>query len=132
MRRSTTRWLFLLATSIVAMAGERAAGAAAINFTTSGNIGNPSGTSIGNFTYNPSSGVLLPPGTFSLGSFSAQPLPDGAGLTYTHLPFFINVTLQPQGLPASSASQLNIQGEFNGTITGTSSSSVVATVTSVQ
>jgi hypothetical protein len=59
----------------------------------------------------------------------AQPVPDGLGLTYNNLPFYINVTVQPQG---QAASGLAIQGDLNGSIQGPTNSSVVATVTSIQ
>src|SRR5262249_59445515 len=57
-------------------------------------------------------------------------------LTYHNLPFYIEVAFYPQGqngpVPLGPSSSLAIQGVLNGTVTGTSSSDVVATITSVQ
>jgi len=135
MRRSTTRWLPLLVTPLIALAFARTGRAAPIAYSTTGNIGTMAGVPIGSFNFNSASGTLLGPGIFSLGSFAARPLPDGAGLTYHNLPFYINVTFTPQGPPGSGASvipsTLDIQGVLNGTITGTTSSDVVATVAKV-
>jgi hypothetical protein len=135
MRRSTVRWLPLLLTPLLALSFERIGRAERIDYTTFGDIGTTAGTPIGNFDFNPTSGTLLPPGVFTLGSFVARALPDGAGLTYTNMPFYINVMLQPQDTSGSGTpvrpSELSIQGVLNGKITGTLSSDVVATVTSV-
>jgi hypothetical protein len=132
MRRSTTRCLLLLVALLIALTFPGTGRAAPITYTTSGDIGTKTGPPIGNFSFNPTSGTVLLPGTFSLGSFSAQALPEGTGLSYSHLPFYINVALQSPGPSGSISSGLSIQGELNGTITGTTSSTVVATLTSVQ
>jgi hypothetical protein len=135
MRRSTACWLPLLVTPFLVLTVERTGQAGPIDYTTSGDIGTASGVPIGSFDFNSTSGTMLPPGVFSLGSFAARALPDGAGLTYHNLPFYIDVTLRPQGPPGSGTSVmpsgLSISGMLNGTVTGTTSSDVVATVTSV-
>jgi hypothetical protein len=68
----------------------------------------------------------------ALGSLAAQALPTGLGLTYEHLPFEIDATFQTQGSSGPETSTLKLQGEINGAIMGTTSSTAVATVTSVQ
>jgi hypothetical protein len=99
----------------------------------SGDVGYPAGVPIGNFSFNATSGTLLGPGTFSLGTFVASPLPEGAGLTYNNLPFYITVWFNSQGpINFSTSSELSIRGVLNGTVTGSMSSNVVATVTSMQ
>jgi hypothetical protein len=136
MRRLTTSWLPLVATPLIALAIAPTVRADPIPYTSYGDVGTQAGVPIGNFGFNYALGTLLMPGTFSLGSFQAQPLPDGAGLTYHNLPFFIDVTFYPQGQTGPGAyaasSDLSIQGVLNGTVTGTSFSDVVATITSVK
>ena len=132
MRRHNSRWLPLVFTTLIALGMTRTGQADPIQFTSSGDIGNPSGTPIGSFQINPSSGYLLGPGSISLATFQAEPLPAGAGLTYTNMPFYINVNFFPQPTNWSvDPSELTIQGVLNGTITGTTSSNVLATVTSI-
>jgi hypothetical protein len=133
MRRSTTRWLPLLVTPLIVLTFEPTGRAAPILYQSWGDIGATAGVPIGSFDIMPSNGTLLTPGTFSLGSFQARDLPDGAGLTYTNLPFYIHVDFSPQGSHSwSDSSELFVQGVLNGTVTGRTSSDVVATLTSVQ
>jgi hypothetical protein len=73
----------------------------------------------------------MTPGSLALGSFDAEALISGS-LTYTNLPFYINVTFSSQGSSGVTYPELAIQGVLNGTTTGSSSSDVIATVTSVQ
>ena len=103
MRRSTTRWLPLLVTPLIALAFARTGRAAPIAYSTTGNIGTMAGVPIGSFNFNSTSGTLVGPGIFSLGSFAARPLPEGAGLTYHNLPFYINVTFTPAATGSRSA-----------------------------
>jgi hypothetical protein len=131
MRRLTTRWLPLLFTPLVALSFARTVRADPIPYSSSGEVGAHGGTSIGNFTLNATSGTLLGPGSLTLASFQAPTVPDGATLSFANMPFFINVEFQPGG-QTSDTSELSIHGELNGTLTGSTSSSVVATVTSVQ
>jgi hypothetical protein len=91
------------------------------------------GVGIGNFYFNPASGTLPAPGTFTLANFQARPLPDGASLSYTNTPFYIDVMFTDASRPwLSGLSSLMIKGVLNGTATGSTYSNVVATVTSVQ
>ncbi len=132
MQRATLRVLLCTTTLLVAWSSGRTARADAISFSSWGDIGGTSGTPIGNFAINSTSGTLLGPGSFTLGSFQARDLPSGSGLTYTNMPFFIDVQFTPQGGGSSSVSELQVQGVLNGTVTGTTSSNVVASVTSIQ
>jgi hypothetical protein len=133
MRRPTSRWLLVLVLPLIALSLERTGRADPIQYTSFGDIGNSAGVPIGNFGINATSGWLLGPGTISLASFQAQPLPSGASLTYTNLPFYIDVSFYPHTINSPvDSSALSIQGVLNGTATGASSSNVVATVTSIQ
>src|SRR5262249_41468120 len=135
MRRLTMRWLPVLLTLLIALSFERTGRAAPIPYTTSGTVGATAGVPIGNFDFVPASGTLLLPGAFSLGRFSARPLQDGASLTFHDMPYYIDVTITSPASTGSGSpdvtSGLMIQGLLNGTVTGTSSSDVLATVTSV-
>ncbi len=132
MRRSLASWLPLLATPVLALTLETTGRAAPITYTTAGWIGTQSGSSDTYLSYNPTSGTLLAPGTLSLGSIAAQPIPNGLGMTYNQLPFDITVTFQPQGSSDLESSSLNLQGVINGAMMGSTSSTAVATLTSVQ
>jgi hypothetical protein len=132
MRRSLASWLPLLVTPFLALTLESTGRAAPITYTTSGWVGSQSGSQGIDLSYNPTSGTLTIPGTMALGSIAAQALPTGLGLTYEHLPFEIDATFQTQGSSGPETSTLKLQGEINGAIMGTTSSTAVATVTSVQ
>ena len=96
MRRFTSRWLPCLVIPLMALCLERTGRADPIEYTSSGDIGAPTGTPIGNFAINPTNGWLLGPGSISLATFQAEALPSGAGLAYTDTPFYINVNFYPQ------------------------------------
>jgi hypothetical protein len=136
MRRLTTRWLPLLFTPLIALSFARTVRADPIPYTSSGGLGAAGGSSVGNFSINATNGALFGPGSLQLASFQAPAVPDGATLTFTDMPFYINVDFYPANqtppLPLADLSQVTIKGELNGTLTGATSSSVVASVTSVQ
>ena len=75
------------------------------------------------------------PGTFSLGNFDVASMPGTEALTAKDTPFHVIVDFglqPPQGNPQSwVTSKLEVDGVINGTITGNTQSSMVATVTSV-
>jgi len=96
-----------------------------ISFSTDGTVGGADGGPIGFFG---NTGSLLTPGVFSLGQFQAPVLPSSASLTYANTPFSIDVTFTTSG---GATSDLLINGVLNGTITGNSSSNMLATATSV-
>jgi hypothetical protein len=133
MWRTSSRWLLLVVSSLVALGTARTAKADPISYWSWGDVGRRAGVGIGGFDITSSQGTLLTPGTFTLATFQAQNLPDGAALTYTNMPFYIDVMFYPQSYNHSApSSDLSIEGVLNGTITGTDSSNVVATITSVQ
>jgi hypothetical protein len=133
MRRSSSRGLLVLLIPLIAPGLERTVKADPIGYLSSGDIGNASGAPIGNFAITPTNGTLLDPGTFALATFQAEVLPSGAGLTYTNMPFYINVSVSSESPNSSVApSGLSIEGVLNGTVTGSNASDVVATVTSIQ
>jgi hypothetical protein len=106
-----------------------------------GDVGTRAGTPIGNFDFEGApyftgnwgalGGQFSAPGSFPLGEFVAQPLPAGASLTYSNLPFYLQLNVAPAGTDAFLGGQVNIQGVLNGTATGSTSSTVIATITSV-
>lgn len=73
------------------------------------------------------SGSFLTPGTFSLGDFKVDALPSSASLTYTNTPFSVDVNFST----SSGSSELVVQGLLNGTITGNTASSLIATISNV-
>ena len=133
-----------LALSIPAVPQARAASVQSYSYTTSGGIDGPSGSPI---TFNPQSysSTLTTPGSFVLGSFTTSPLPPTATLTYNNTPFTIDLNIAPAGSYVypyyygysynPSAYQYQISGVLNGSITGATSgsgsSSMFATITSV-
>jgi hypothetical protein len=134
MRRLTSRWLPLLFTPLIALGFARTVRADPIPYTSSGAVGAlgaDGGSSVGNFSINATNGALFGPGSLQLATFQAPAVPDGATLTFNDMPFYINVDFHPDG-QTNDNDQLTIHGEINGTLTGGTSSSVVATVTSVQ
>ena len=136
MRRLTTHWLTLLLTSLLALSFARTVRADPIPYTSMGAVGAAGGNPVGNFTLDATNGALFGPGSLELATFQAPAVPIGATLTFTDMPFYINVDFYPANqtppLPLADLSQVTIHGELNGTLTGTTSSNVVATVTSVQ
>lgn len=96
-----------------------------IDYSTDGSVGGPSG---GPVHFEGTDGSFITPGTFVLGQFETPVLPSSATLTYTNTPFNIDVSFST---PSGPASDLIISGLINGTITGNTSSSMVATITSV-
>jgi hypothetical protein len=132
MRRSTTRWLPLLVTPLFALSLAGSGSAAAITYTTSGQVGALSDHPTGYISFNSTSGTLVTPGVVSLGTFVAQTIPDGLGITFNQLPFTISVVFHPQDSSGLSESKLSIAGVLNGALQGSTTSSVVATVSSVQ
>jgi hypothetical protein len=132
MRRSLASWLPLLVTPFLALTLETTGRAAPITYTTSGWVGSQSGSQGYDLNYDPTSGTLVLPGTISLGSLAAQVLPTGLGLTYSHVPFEIDVNFQTQGSSGPETSGMKLQGEINGAILGAMFSNAVATISSVQ
>ncbi len=131
MRRFTTRWLPFLVIPLIALSFAPTVRADPIPYSSWGDVGGGGAAPIGNFIINSTNGTLLGPGSMALASFQAPTVPSGATLTFTNMPFFISVEFQPNGQNGPTP-ELTIQGGLNGTLTGTTSSDVVATVTSVQ
>jgi hypothetical protein len=105
-----------------------------LSYQSLGTIGGTAGVGIGSFTLAPSQGTAEIPGAFTLGTFQAEPLPDGAGLTYTNLPFSIDIQFRDPSSTSSTppVTDIVVQGVLNGTVTGTQASSVVASITSIE
>jgi hypothetical protein len=106
-----------------------------------GDVGTQAGAPIGNFDFKGApfythhwgslGGQFAAPGSFPLGEFIARPLPAGASLTYSDLPFYLQLNVAPAGTDALLGGQIDIQGVLNGTVTASTSSTVVASITSV-
>jgi hypothetical protein len=65
---------------------------------------------------------FLAPSALSFGKFTVAALPDGQSVTYNNTPFDIKFAA-----PGSTPSAIDITGKLNGTIVGSSQSSVMAT-----
>lgn len=78
---------------------------------------------------------LTTPGSFKLGEFVAHPLPSTATLSYNHTPFTIDLVVASQPgapyNPFAPSFDYKIQGELNGSITGSGPSDMLATITSI-
>lgn len=105
----------------------------AVYYDTWGSVGSGSGplTFIGlGSNATPGGLSFISPGSFLLGQFQMSSLPSSGTLNYNNTPFevFANFSSSPSG-PFST---VEISGTLNGTITGNSTSSMFATITSVQ
>ncbi len=108
-----------------------------IYYSTSGYVGdspsvvdNPVSYSGTGATANP----VLFPGSFSLGSFVVPQLASNVSVTETNTPFHIDVYFSenpPQGVWPWNTSSLGINGVLDGTLTGSTGSTLIATMTSV-
>jgi hypothetical protein len=141
MWRMISRFVTTTLTATLAFAGLLAseAGAATImtpdatvqsySYSTDGNIASQTGVAPITFI-SPSSQAFTTPGTFSLGQFDAvNMLPASATLTYNNTPFIIDLNV-PSGNGMGTYTYA-ISGNLNGSITGSGSSTMVATVSSI-
>ena len=104
-----------------------------LTYHTTGNVGNYTGAPVGSISFDGTWSIpLLTPGSISLGQFVSRPLPEGAGLTYHDMPFYITLVAEQGDGGYDTTSGLSIAGLLNGTVTGTTQSDVMATITSVQ
>lgn len=101
------------------------------NYETIGNVGTP-WAPVGTVWFNDTQPTaLIAPGTISLGQFETNPLPPGASLTFQNMPFYVDVMIYKGPVP-SSAVELQVNGMLNGTLTGSTGSTLTATLSSVQ
>lgn len=98
-----------------------------VDYETTGTVGGPDG---GPIAFEGTYGSVLAPGTFNLGQFEVPVLPDSASLLYSNTPFSIEVNFFT-GPGSDPAGSLVISGLLNGTITGNTSSDMVASITSI-
>jgi hypothetical protein len=123
-----------LRTAVVALAftALSATGASAspslVNYSTSGTV-NATGISGSNvISFNSvSNGAFVTPSAFSLGEFLVAALPAGVSTTYSNTPFSVTFGIQQVDGVNVSFLPVAITGHLNGTISGPSQSSVVAT-----
>ncbi len=87
-------------------------------------------------------GQLTTPGSFVLGTFTTNPLPTTATLTYNNTPFTIDLTVGAAGYPYYGAGyyyygynpntyQYQISGVLNGSISGDGTSTMMASITGI-
>jgi hypothetical protein len=74
-----------------------------------------------------STGAFVTPSAFSLGEFLVAALPAGVSTTYTNTPFHVTFGVQQVDGTNTTITPITISGVLNGTITGPSQSSVIAT-----
>lgn len=103
-----------------------------ISYTSAGSI---DGSNSGTISFTGTSGLFLAPGTFMLGQFHISGLDPSVTQTYNNTPFTIDVsfanTLTPIPLGGTSP-VVEISGVLNGSVSGSLSSDVIATFTSIQ
>jgi hypothetical protein len=101
-----------------------------MGYSTSGQIGvdGISGPNVISFSAVPS-GSFEAPSSLSLGEFLVAALPAGISTTYTNTPFTISYIDQSVdgNTPGTNQTPITVSGVLNGTVTGPSQSSVVAT-----
>lgn len=104
---------------------------ATMTYDTAGSVSTTGVSGAGNvISYIPvTSGSFTSPSFLSLGVFQVAPLKDGQATTYDNTPF--TITLLPASVNGETVSAdvtpISLTGVLNGTITGSSQSSVVAT-----
>jgi hypothetical protein len=120
----------------------RAAAVQSYSYTTSGNISGMTGANLPiNFSPSYNQGMLTTPGSFVLGQITTNPLPPTATLTYNNTPFTIDLNVGSVNSPYfgynyypgyyNRGYQYAISGVLNGSITGTGTSTMMASVTSI-
>ncbi|WP_422928436.1 PEP-CTERM sorting domain-containing protein [Singulisphaera sp. PoT] len=118
----------VLALTVFGGLGMNAAEASPITYSTSAWIDGNFGPGASPISLGTSSGTLYTPGSINLGTFNTSlSLPESASLTYANTPFTIDVYFNT----SSGTSILQVNGLLNGTITGTTSSTLQASVASV-
>jgi hypothetical protein len=101
-----------------------------MTYSTSGSIGTTGINGPNVISYVPETdSTVTTPSAFSLGTFVVGYLPPGQTTTYDHTPFTITYTdvKVNDELPATNETPITITGFLNGSITGPSTSDVVAT-----
>jgi hypothetical protein len=123
--------VFALAIGLTAASGASAS-PTLINYSTSGGVDSTgvSGPNVISFN-SVSNGAFVTPSAFSLGEFLVAALPAGVSTTYTNTPFHVTFGINQVNSTNTSITPMTITGELNGTITGPSQSSVVATFDAV-
>jgi len=131
----TRRWngfrTAVVALGIAALAASNADAAALISYTTVGSTIDSTGvTGPGAISLNPvTSGLFSNQSAFSLGEFQVADLHEGTSTTYKDTPF--HFTFQMKTIngtePVPNGTPIVINGLLNGTINGSTGSSVVAT-----
>jgi hypothetical protein len=106
----------------------------AVYYNTTGVVGNSNGpiTFTGEGSMGPGGpSTFISPGSFLLGQFHvSSSLPDSGTLTYNNTPFEIIANFATT--PGGPFSTVDIFGTLNGTLTGNMSSSMFATITSIE
>lgn len=131
--RMTRRWtglrvaVFALAIGLTGASGASAS-PSLFGYTTSGGVDSTgvSGSNVISFN-SVVDGAFVTPSAFSLGEFLVAALPAGVSTTYTNTPFHVTFGIKQVDGTNATIDPITITGVLNGTITGPSQSSVVAT-----
>jgi hypothetical protein len=119
--------LFALAIGLASASGAKAS-PALINYSTSGGVDSSGVTGANVISFNSvDQGAFVTPSAFSLGEFLTAALPAGVSTSYTNTPFHVTYGINQINGTNTSIEPITITGLLNGTITGPSQSSVVAT-----
>ncbi len=125
---------FVVALGLALWAGSGASASTLIQYSTSGSIESTgvTGPSVISFKSLTDDSVNSP-SFLSLGDFQVAALPTGQSTTYSHVPFHITLIVdQTDGVvPSPNHTPIVINGELNGTITGSKQSTVRATFDSI-
>ena len=125
---STLTALLVYAGLLAPEADASASAVQSYGYSTYGSIANQAGVAPITFL-GVNSQTLTTPGTFSLGQFDAlNILPASATLTYNNTPFTINLNV---GNGTGFTTAYQVSGTLNGWITGSGTSDMVASVTSI-
>jgi hypothetical protein len=105
----------------------------AVYYSTSGSVGSATGpiSFLGEGSSATPGGMsFISPGAFTLGQFQVQALPGSASLTYNSTPFEIFASFSTS--PTGPFSTVEIQGTLDGTISGSTGTSMFASITSIE
>jgi PEP-CTERM motif-containing protein len=105
-----------------------------IAYWTSATLGDSSGpVTLTGVSWSWNEAKFMEPGTFSLGQFTTPTLPSTASLTYNDTPFTIDAYIS--NLPGHTGwpyTDVRFTGVLNGTLTGSTNSTLMADVTGIQ
>jgi hypothetical protein len=135
-RRWSGLWASTFALTIAGLTGQDASASTLIQYSTSGTIDNVgiTGSPVISFlSLNGANAQFNSPSFFSLGDFQVASLATGQSTTYNNTPFHITLVVDDVNgqVPVPNETPIILNGKLNGTITGSTTSTVQAELDSI-